>query len=166
MSVSSGMCMKVDNQALRLEKLMQKHQVHPEYELRLPSVLLKKGAVKKLTRGDILLLGMEQMEVLLVSEKNGCAKALLTASDESMTIQIIEPYVESENTIDSKKYKKADISLGTLRSRVLESGHKVETTQIDPEEIALYVEKKKIAAARLVMVDDEIAVQIKEVKKR
>jgi len=158
--------MKVDNQAFRLEKLMQKHQIHPEYELRLPSVLLKKGAVRKLSRGDVLLLGMGQMEVLLVSEKNGCAKALLIVSEESMTVQITGPIGDPENTIDSKKYKKVDISLGSLRSRVLEPGHKVETTQIDTEEISLYVEKKKIAAARLVMVDEEIAVQIKEVKKR
>ena len=158
--------MKVDNQALCLEKLMQKHQLHPEYELRLPSVLLKKGAIKKLSRGDVLLLGMEQMEVLLVSEKNGCAEALLIVSEESMTVEITGPFEDSENTIDSKKYKKVDISLGSLRSRVLEPGRKVKTTQIDPKEISLYVEKKKIAAARLVMVDDEIAVQIKEVGKR
>lgn len=158
--------MKADNQALRLEKLMQKNQVYPEYELRLPSVLPKKGTVKKLSCGDVLLLGMEQMEVLLVSEKNGCAKGLLSASDESMTVQITGPFEHSLNPIDSKKYKKVDIVLGRLRSRGLEPGHKVETTQINLDDISLHIEKKKIATARLVMVDDEIAVQIKEVKKK
>lgn len=157
--------MKAENQALRLEKLMQKHQVHPEYELRLPSVLLKKGAVKKLSQGDVMLLGMKQMELLLVSEKNGCAKALLTASDKQMKVQVTGPCDPMINTIDSKKYKKVDILLGYLRSRVLEAGHKVETHALDLDDVLLSVEKKKIATARLVMVDNEIAVQIKEVKK-
>ncbi|AKF24641.1 hypothetical protein YH65_04000 [Sulfurovum lithotrophicum] len=157
--------MKDENQALRLERLMQKHQVYPEYELCLPSVTLKKSLLKKLSKGDVLLLGMQQMEMILVSEENGCAKAVLVSYDESMTIQIVEPVKYIVNKIDNKKYKEVEISLATLRSRVLEAGHKVETTQVDMDDISLFVEKKKIATARLVMVDDEIAVQIKEVKK-
>jgi len=165
LSVLSGMCMKADNQALRLERLMQKHQVYPEYELCLPSVILKKSLLKKLSKGDVLLLGMQRMEMMLVSEKNGNAKAVLASYDKSMTVQIVEPEKHIVNTVDSKKYKEVEILLGILRSRVLEAGHKVETTQVDMDDISLYVEKKKIATARLVIVDDEIAVQIKEVKK-
>ena len=159
------MYMKTDNQALRLERLMQKHQRYPEYQLCFPPVYVKKNVLKKMAAGDIFLLGMAQMEMLLISEYDGCAKAILSSCGESMTIEIMETIKPIENAFDSKKYKKVDIVLGTLRSRVLEARHKIESTLIDPEEISLYFEKKKIASAKLVMVDDEIAAEIKEVNK-
>ncbi len=157
--------MKAENQALRLEKLMQMHQCYPEYELCLPPVSVKKSALKKLTAGDLLLLGLEQMEMLLVSPSDGCAKAVLFSYDKSMTIKIVECMENVSEPNDSKKYKNIRISLGTLQSRVLEPGHKIETMQIDPDEVLLYAEKKLVAEGRLVTVDDEIAVEIKEVKR-
>ena len=48
---------------------------------------------------------------------------------------------------------------------MLEIGHKIETMQMDAEEVLLYAEEKLIAKGRLVMVDSEIAVEIKEVRK-
>ncbi len=157
--------MKAENQALRLEKLMQMHQCYPEYELCLPPVSVKKSALKKLAAGDLFLLGLERMEMLLVSQSDGCAKAVLSSYGKGMTIRIVEHLESTTETTDSKKYKKIRISLGTLHSRVLEPGHQIETMQIDPEEILLYAEEKMLAKGRLVTVDDEIAVEIKEVKR-
>ncbi len=159
------MYMKADNQALRLEKLMQKHHVHPEYELCFPPVAVKKSALKKLAAGDVFLLGLEKMEMLLLSKEDGCAKVILSSFGQSIGIQIVERVEETEKSSDSKKYKKVRISMGTLRSRVLESGHKIETAEMDMHNVTLYADDKKIALAKMVMVDDEIAVQIKEVKK-
>jgi len=144
---------------------MQKHQCYPEYELCFPPVSVKKSILKKLTVGNLLLLGLECMEIRLLSKNDGCARAVLTSYDESMTIQIVEHLKSPLESNDSKKYKNIRISLGTLQSRVLEIGHKIETMQIDPEEVKLYVEEKLVAKGRLVTVDDEIAVEIKEVKK-
>ncbi len=158
--------MMAENQALRLEKLMQKHQCYPEYELCLPSVSVKKAALRKLRKGDLLLLGMSRMDMLLVSKEHGSAKAVLSSCDEGMTIRVMEACRDTAEEFDSKKYKNVKISLGILQSRVLEAGHKIETAQIDMDNILLYAEEKKIASAALVMVDDEIAVQIKEVEKQ
>jgi len=158
--------MKAENQALHLERLMQKHQVHPEYELCLPPVAVRKNLLKKLSRGDVILLGMEEMEIVLVSEGSICANAILISYGESMTVQIAEPVQEAVNSLDSKKYKKLFVSLGSVRSRMVEAGHKIETASMDPDDISLIVGQKKIATARLVIVDDEIAVEIKEVKRR
>ena len=156
--------MKVENQALRLEKLMQKHQCHPEYEVCFPPVSVKKSALKKLTAGDLLLLGLERMELQLLSKEDGCAKAVLSSYDKGMTIRITEHLKSPVKHVDSRKYKNLLISLGKLNSRVLEIGHTVETMQIDPEKVLLYAEEKLVAKGRLVTVDDEIAVEIKEVK--
>ncbi len=157
--------MKAENQALRLERLVQRHQRYPEYELCLPYVSVKKSALKSLSAGDLLLLGLESMELLLFSENDGCAKAILASCDKSMTIQISESFKKREEPVNSKKYKELKISLGSLYSRTLEAGHKIETTQIDPEEVLLYEKEKLLAKGRLVTVDDEIAVEIKEVKR-
>jgi len=157
--------MKAENQALRLEKLMQMHQRYPEYELCFPPISVKKSALKKLAVNDVFLLGLEHMEMLLLSKRNGCAKVVLSSYDKSMTIKIIEHHKNTENPTNSKKYKDIKISLGTLHSRVLEIGHKIETMQMDAEEVLLYAEEKLIAKGRLVMVDNEIAVEIKEVRK-
>ena len=157
--------MKAENQALKLEKLMQRHQRYPEYELCFSPVAVKKSALKKLTAGDLLLLGLERMEMLLLSKNDGCAKVVLSSYDKSMTIQIVEAIENTPESSDSKKYKKLKISFGSLQSRVLDVGHKVEITQIDTEEVKLYMEEKLLAKGRLVTVDDEIAVEIKEVKR-
>jgi hypothetical protein len=158
--------MKRENQALRLEKLMQRHQCYPEYELCIPSVAVKKSALKRLGKGDLLLLGMGTMEMLLISQSNGCAKVMLSSHGKCVKIEIIDTYEKREEKSDSKKYKTIKLLLGKVQSRVLEIGHNVETVQIDFNEVLLYEEEKKIANARLVVVDDEIAVQIKEVVKQ
>jgi len=155
--------MKSENQALRLEKLMQKHQCYPEYELSFPTIAVKKSALKRLRNGDLLLLGMGSMEMLLTSQSNGCAKVVLFSHGKCVKIQIVETFDVIETKSNSKKYKNIKLLLGRVQSRVLERGHTVETAQIDFSEVSLYVEEKKIANARVVVVDDEIAVQIKEV---
>jgi hypothetical protein len=157
--------MKADNQALKLEKLMQRHQCYPEYELCFSPIAVRKVLLKKLNVGDLLLLGLESMEMQLVSKSNGCAKAILASYDETMTIQIIEDSYRGSEIDESKKYKKLKILLGRVHSRVLTIGHKIETMHIDFEEILLYAEEKMLAKGRLVTVDDEIAVEIKEVKR-
>jgi len=157
--------MKVENQALRLEKLMKRHRLYPEYELCFPLLSVKKDTIKKLRTGDLLHLGMDRMKMLLLSKENGCAKVVLSSCGKSLTIQIVGRYKHSKKQNHSKKYKNVKILLGTVQSRVLEIGHKVETAQIDFGKILLYTKNKKIANAKLVIADGEIAVQIKKVKK-
>ncbi len=155
--------MKGENQALRLEKMMQKHHLYPEYEVCLPSVSVKKSALKKLGAGDILLLGMARLEVLLLSEHTGCAKALLVNAQGGLTIQIMQYMKQLPKHIDGKKYKEVRVTLGNVQCRVLERGHKIEMAQIDTDEVRLIHATEEIAKGRLVEVDDEIAVEIKEV---
>ena len=52
-----------------------------------------------------------------------------------------------------------------IQSRTLEVGHQIETAQLNLQEILLHVDGKNIAKGFLVNVDEEIAVQIDEVRK-
>jgi len=155
--------MRRESQAYRLEKLVRKNPSYPLYELCFPPVLIRKKAFKKLQPNDLLLIGMDRMEMSLLSEHHGCAKVLLSGDKTHQTLQVTGSFGKTRRETHSKKYKIIKILLALLQSSSLERGHRIETTQIDFDHISLYTEEGKIADARLVTVDDEIAVQIKEV---
>ena len=59
--------MKTETQAVRLANMMQKRPLYPEYELALPWVQIKKSALKKLSEGDVLLLGLDSLRMILIN---------------------------------------------------------------------------------------------------
>jgi len=157
--------MKIDNQALRLEHLMKIHQHTLTYELSFPPLFVKRNALKKLERGDLLLLGLKRMEMLLLSEDNRCAKVVLSScGNKSIQIRIVSPLEKRGKEERHKKYREIKLSLGRVQSKVVKAGHTIETKEIDLEKIVLFVEEKPVAVGRLVEVRDRIALEIREVK--
>jgi len=157
--------MKGETQATHLTKMMQKHQLHPEYELVLPLVLVKKKSLKKLTTGDILLLGLESLELILLCNGEFSINVLMSETRNSRKIRIEDIDEKPIYSNDSKKYKILKCSFGMLQSRKLEVGHKIDVSSLNMHEVLLIVESKIIAKGSLVNVDKEIAIQIDEVKK-
>ncbi len=155
--------MKAKTQALHLEKMMQKHIPYPEYELALSPIQVKKNALKKLTSGDLFLLGMDRLEMILLEEGNISANAVLNESGISSKIKIIKLNRSTTEQSNSKKYEIVEFSFGVLQSRTLEIGHQIEITQLNLHEVKLLVNGKNIAKGSLVNVDEEIAIQIDEV---
>ena len=157
--------MRAETQAVHLARIMQKHRRYPEYELILPLVKVKKNRLKKLTQDDILLLGLEGLELILLSEECICAKVLIDEAENSCKIKIENLFKNTEISNNSKKYEILKCSFGILQSRELEVGHTIDITQLDLEEVTLFTEGKKRAEAKLVNVDGEIAIQIIKVNK-
>ena len=155
--------MKDKMQSLHLQEMMQQCRRHPEYVLALPFFMLKKKRMKNLAKGDLLLLGHDFLDLFLLKGKEVCARAVLESSGKTLKIKIKSLVKESENTYDSKKYEKILCSFGSLQSRKLETGHKVEISTIDMENVTLFAENQKVAEATLVTVDNEIALEITEV---
>ena len=155
--------MKGETQSLHLQKMMKKHKVNPEYILVLPLVAVKKKSLKKLERGDVLLLGLERLELVLMKEGLFCAKMAVESSAGSLKLKIISLDKPDVNTNDSKKYEKIFCSFGKLQSRKLEVGHKVEISAKEMETVELFSGETQLATASLVSVDSEIAIEIKEV---
>ncbi len=154
--------MKADTQALRLEKMMQKHKLFPEYELALPLVLVKKNVLKKLTCGDLFLLGMHRLEMILLKEGKVIANVVLSKSGNSSKIKIIKLNRNKIIQTNDKKYEIVKFTFGLIQSEILEVGHQMEITPLNLEEISLHVKEENIAKGSLVNVDEEIAVQIDE----
>jgi len=156
--------MKGETQTAHLQKMMQKHKHYPEYDLVLPFFYIKKKNLKGLEAGDILLLGLDVMDLYFAQEGKYCAKVKLENHSETVKICIEALIKEMIVPNDSKKYEKIYCALGRLQCRKLEVGHKVELSAVELNNVELFLAAKKLADAKLVSVDDEIAIEITEVK--
>jgi len=155
--------MKSETQAIHLEKMMQRHKRHPEYELALPLFLIKYSTFKKLSIDDVFLLGLNALEFILINKGEICAKAELLEYGNSQKIKII--YLEKDTLKQShtKKYEEIKCLFSTLQIKKLELGCKISIEQLDLQEVKLFVKDEYIADGTLVKVDDEIAIEIKKV---
>jgi flagellar motor switch/type III secretory pathway protein FliN len=157
--------MKAETQAIHLEKMMQKHKLYPEYELALPTIQVKKNSLKKLSKGDILLLGLDTLNMILLEEGRICANVVINKIENGSKLKIIQLNKSMIEQSDSKKYETIKISFGMIQSRKLEVGYTIGVTSLNLQEVTLVVEDEDIAKGTLVNVDEEIAVQIDEVRK-
>jgi len=157
--------MRGRTQANHLEKMMQKHKLYPEYELAFSPIQVKKNSLKKLSKGDILLLGLDSLKMILVEEGGIRANVVIKKIENSSKIKIIQLNRSMIEQSDSKKYETVKISFGMIQIRKLEIGHNIGVTSLNLQEVTLVVEDKNIAKGSLVSVDEEIAVQIDEVRR-
>lgn len=155
--------MKGETQSVHLQKMMQQHKRYPEYELALPLFSIKKKNLKKIAEGDVLLLGLDFLDLLLLKEREVCAKLTVESVADSVKLRITSLVEESENTTNSKKYENILSTFATLQIRKLEVGHRVEVPTSEINEIALFSHQRKCFKGLLVTVDDEIAIEITEV---
>ena len=150
-------------QSVHLQKMMQGHKVHPEYDLVLPNLLLKKKSLKKLSSGDVLLLGLETLELHLMKEGVICAKVALESVAKTVKVRVVALEEVALKSNDSKKYENIVCSFGKLQCRTLEIGHRVEIPSLDTDNLTLFWADKKRCKASFVTVDDEVAIEIHEV---
>ncbi len=155
--------MKHETQAINLAMMMQKHIPYPTYDLTLPLVTVRSNKLKKLSVNDILLIGIDTLELLLMDGNTICANMRLKPMENAHGAEIVYIDEDTIKQIDSKKYKILKISFGTVQSKALEIGSTIDITHVDLEKVTLVSEGKIIAEGSLVNVDEEIAIQIKKV---
>ena len=152
--------MRDETQSLHLVKMMQKRKLYPEYELILPFLLVKKNSVKKLSKGDVLLLGDDRLNLKLLKDDVLCGNAKIEESTNSRVIKIMDIEECTVKKTNSKKYEQLKCSFSFLQSRVFEVGHKIDISSINLEKVNLIIDNEKIAEGKLVNVDEEIAIEI------
>jgi len=155
--------MKAETQANALASLVQKKKQFPEYELILPFFEVKQSSLEKLDVGDVLLMGLETLTLLLVSGSDICAHIKIVNEKNMYKLKITNLEKETFKQEHTKKYEKVKCSFGMLQSRKLEAGYKVNMNDIHLQTARLFVKDKNIAEAKLVVVDDEIAIEITKV---
>ena len=156
--------MKAETQANSLASLVEKKKQYPEYELVFPLFKVKHSVVNKLSEGDVFLLGMQSLNLCLLS-KDTCAKVACIIEEGKAKIKILYLEKDTLEQAHTKKYQNVKISFGMLQCRKFEVGYQVNIAQLNLEEVELFVDEENIANGILVKVDDEIAIEIKKVKK-
>ena len=157
--------MKSETQAFHLAKMMQDHTLYPKYELTLPLVTIRSKKIKNLFLNDVLLLGLNVLEFVLMDTERICANVVLKDIENIHELEIINLDEDTLYPIDSKKYEALKLSFGTVQSKVLEVGHTIDITHIDLGKVSLVSEDKKLAEGSLINVDNEIAIKIDKVIK-
>ena len=155
--------MKGETQSVHLQKMMQQHKRYPEYELALPLFSMKKKNLKKTSQGDVLLLGLDFLELVLLKEGEICAKVIVEHVAESVKLRISALEEYPINKRDSKKYENIVSIFTTVQIRKLEVDHKIEIPTSEIRELVLFLGNEKCFKGVLVTVDDEIAIEITEV---
>ncbi len=155
--------MRGKTQSLHLVKMMQKRKLYPEYELILPFLLVKKNSVKKLSKGDVLLLGDDRLNLKLLKDDEFFANVEIEESENSRKIKIVNIQKYTATSTNSKKYKILKCSFSFLQSRVFEVDHKIDISSLNLEKVNLSIDNKKISEGKLVNVDEEIAIEITKV---
>ena len=80
--------MKAETQANALATLVQKKKQYPEYELTLPLFKIKQSFVKKMQKDDVLLVGLNHLDLRLLLENKSCANVEILREDNSQKIKI------------------------------------------------------------------------------
>ena len=155
--------MRDETQSLHLAKIMQKHKHYPEYELVLPCLIVKTKSLKKLSKGDVLLLGDDHLNLKLLKDDETYGNVDIEESENSRKIKIIDIEKHTTLSTNSKKYENVKCSFSFLQSRVFEVGHKIDISSFNLEKVNLIIDHKKVAEGSLVNVDEEIAIEITKV---
>ena len=153
-----------ETQANRLAQLIQKQGNLPHYELALPLVTVRSSSLKKLDINSILLLGMNDLECVLMDNNAICATVVLVKLPYSYAMKVLKIDKEPVVQQDSKKSEMIKLSFGKVQSRTLDIGYTIDVSQVNLEKVTLVYREKKIATASLINVEGEIAVKIDKVE--
>ncbi len=152
-------------QARQLIVMMDRTPILSNLEVCLPSFETKKSSLEKLSKGDILILPMRQLEVTVLEEGDRIvAHGLYGNHDNIPSILIVENNKKPLKPNHSNKYEILKISLGEIEKRELDEGKIIKLYQDKMHDATLYRDKEPIAYASLVQVDKKAALQIREVK--
>jgi hypothetical protein len=153
-----------ETQAVRLAKMVQKHGTHKSYELALPLVEVSSDKLKKLSVGDVFLLGLDSLELILIDGETIYGEVALKKLRSKYYLELIALTETPVSSTKRKKFVNLRFSCGEVKIQTLKVGHTIEMTQVDLAHINLVLENKNIALGSLISVDNEIAVKIDEVK--
>jgi hypothetical protein len=155
--------MRGETQATHLEEMMREHPLFSHFELVLPPVQIKRSLLQKLNRGDIVLLHLPRPRLQLHQEGRYVADLQMEACQKRVLVKHIQAEMKETGEKKSKKHEMLFCSFGSLQSRELKEGMKLDITAFDMERVILSLGKEARAEGRLVWVDEEMAVEITKV---
>ena len=155
--------MRDETQASRLEKLVRKYPLFRDYTLMLPPVEIKRSDLKRMHRGDVIVLPMHSPQFELWYEGSVCATALMESCGRGLRVtKIVDKKSCSSN--NSKKYELLFSLFGSVQSRQIKEETRIDIGALDMRRVELRHVDSKIAQGRLVRAGDQIAIEIEKVE--
>ena len=161
--------MKAETQAVLLERMMQNKKIHPEFELCFPLFLVEKKTLKRLSVGDVFLLGLDTLESILIEHKgihnvSRYAKLAFIENNSRQEVEItsiknmvLKPFNNSEYEEVKCVFSKIDVQLFDVGSRLRLEDELFESVEI------FNINSDITAEGKLIEVNDEIAIEVTKV---
>jgi len=156
--------MKDETQATHLRSMMQAQSTLKTYTVALQAVSLKRSAIHKLQKGDIILLHTKTPLLYLYLDDKCAAQAVLDACKEHIVITKHYEDATADFT-PPKKYETLLCAFGSLPSKGLEEGMHLKRGDIAFDTLTLFADGKEMAKGRAVWVEGRLAVEITKVKR-
>ena len=150
-------------QSSKLQSIIDKHQLHPEYTLALRPIYIYKNNFKNLTTGSILLTDNNFLKLQLLKNGIYSADVELNIVSNIVKINIVNVEESIDNTTDYSNYEKLNIFLTLIQCRKVEIGHKLTLTSFNTTNLKLLNNSKEVALVSLVSVEDQIALKVDEI---
>jgi len=150
-------------QSNKLQSIIDKHQLHPEYTLALSPIYMDKESFKNLSTGSILLTDSNFLELQLLKNGKYSADVELNIVSNIVKINIVNVEESLNQATKSLNYKKLLLSFGVIKCRKLEVGHKVALSSFNTTELKLLNNSKDVALVSLVSVEEKIALKVDEI---
>jgi hypothetical protein len=157
--------MRGETQATHLEKMMRKHPLFSHYTLTFPPVPIRRNRLKKLQKGDVVLLHLTHPKLQLWQEGCYAADVEMKACTEHIAVTKISEGSVPYTPADSKKHALLLCTFGVVQSRTLQEGMKMDTGTIDFTDVTLTVEGEAVATGMPVWVEETIGIEITKVKR-
>ena len=152
-------------QSSKLQSIIDKHQLHPEYTLALRPIYMDKNNFKNLSTGSILLTDNNFLELQLLKNNIYSADVELNIVSNIVKINIVNVEESLTQTTKSLNYEKLLLSFGVVKCRKLEVGHKVALSSFNTTNLKLLNNSKEVALVSLVSVENKIALRVDEILK-
>jgi|GEM_PF-2256762 len=153
-----------ETQIKQLIKMMNDIPTSKDLKVYLPSIQIKKKSLKRISKGDIILLKTEDIAVDIVEDDNIIARGLYGNYNEIPSILIDKFTRDKKSSKRDKRYHVVKILLGTIEDSQLDIGKIVKLKNDREHHLSLFLRDRLVAKARLVHRDREIALQIDEVR--
>lgn len=134
-----------------------------ELTLYIPTLLIKKKALKKLTVGDIIPLQSTNITVDIVDGTKVVAHGIYGHYNNEPSILVNGFPKEQISREKVKKYDTINICLGHIEKSQLDEKKIIKIDQKSKADASIYSREKLLAEATLIQIEDDMALQIEEV---
>ena len=147
-------------QALRLRELVRQRKGLLSYTLSLSPVEVKRGALKRVAKGDLILLKTKVPSLCLCRDGKVAASCELLIEADRKRVRVTALTERSKQKPESKKYEVLFPQITEVETPEVAVDDLIDISDVDMSKISLTSRGREVASGHLVVVEKRIAVMI------